>query len=78
MSNTQKGVSSDFQIPVSFFKDGAYFFAQFKNYPEGAELSKCSCYSKRKLGGTTHFSEIIKLRFDKKCHTLVWILALLE
>ena len=35
-------------------------------YAEKAVLSKCSWYPKRKLGVTTHFSEIIKLEFAKK------------
>ena len=37
--------------------------------------------SQKKIGGgggrvTMHFSEIIKLQFRKKCHTLLYILAL--
>ena len=38
-----------------------YFWA-VQSYAEKAELSKCSWYPKRKLGVTTHFSEIIKSR----------------
>ena len=30
----------------------------------------------KKIGVTTHFSEIIELIFDGKCHTLLWILKL--
>ena len=47
-----------------------------ENCAEKAELSKCSWCLKRKLGATEHFSEIIKLPFDKKSHTLLCILAL--
>ena len=43
---------------------------------EKAELSKCSWYPKRKLGVAMHFSEIIKLQFRKRSHTLLYILAL--
>ena len=45
------------------------YFCAVQNYEEKAELSKCSCYPKRKLGVTTYFSEIIKLEFEKECHT---------
>ena len=41
-----------------------------------AKLSKYSWCPKGKLGGTMHFSEIMKLQFRKKCHTLLFILAL--
>ena len=40
------------------------------------DLSKGYWNPKRKLGVTIHFSEIIKLQFGKKCHTLLCILAL--
>ena len=52
-----------------------YFWA-VHNYAEKAELSKCSWYPKRKLGVTTHFSEIITLEFGKERHTLLCILKL--
>ena len=52
-----------------------YFYA-VQNYAEKAELIKCSCYPKRKLGVTTHFSEIIKLQFGKERYTLLCILKL--
>ena len=42
------------------------YFCAVENYAEKAELSKCSWCLKKKLGVTTHFSEIIKLQFDKK------------
>ena len=51
-------------------------FCAVLNYTEKAELSKCFWYPKRKLGVTMHFSEIIKLQFRKKSHTLLYILAL--
>ena len=41
-----------------------------------ATNTKCSWYPNRKLGVTMHFSEIIKLQFRKKSHTLLYILAL--
>ena len=49
-----------------------------QNYGEKEELSKCPWYLKRKLGITTHFSEIIKLQFGKERHTLLCILKLFE
>ena len=45
-------------------------------YADKAELSKCFWYPKRKLGVTMHFSEIMKLQFGKKLHTLLCILLL--
>ena len=47
-----------------------------QDYAEKEELSKCSWYPKRKLGVTTHFSEIIKLEFGKERHTLLCIVEL--
>ena len=44
------------------------------NCAEKAELSKWFWYSKRKLGVTMHFSEIIKLQFGGKRHTVLCIL----
>ena len=46
------------------------------NYPEKVDLSKYSWYPKRKLGVTMHFSEIVKLQFEKERHTLLCILKL--
>ena len=45
---------------------------------EKAEHSKCFWYSKTKLGVTMHFSEIIKLQYEKKKkrHTLLCTLLL--
>ena len=54
------------------------YFCAVQKYAEKAELSKCSWYPKRKLGVTTHFSEIIKLEFGKERHTLLCILRLLQ
>ena len=45
-------------------------------YPEKVDLSKHSWYPKRKMGVTMHFSEIIKLQFEKERHTLLCILKL--
>ena len=50
------------------------YFCAVQNYAEKAELSKWSWYPKRKLGVTTHFSEIITLEFGKERHTLLCIL----
>ena len=53
------------------------YYCAVKNYAEKAELnSKWSWYPKRKFGVTPHFSEIIKLQFEKECHILLCILKL--
>ena len=52
------------------------YFCVVQNYAEKVELRKCSWYPKRKLGVTTHFSEIIKLESGKERHTLLCILKL--
>ena len=52
------------------------YFCAVQNYAEKAEFSKCSWYPKRKLGVTTHFSEIIKLEVGKERHALLCILKL--
>ena len=52
------------------------YFCAVQNYAEKAELGKCSWYPIRKLGVTTHFSEIIKLQFGKERHTLLCTLKL--
>ena len=49
------------------------YFCAVQNYAEKAELCRCFWYPKRKLGVTMHFSEIIKLQFGKKRHTLLCI-----
>ena len=51
-------------------------FCAVQNYAEKAELTKCSWCPKRKLGVTTHFSEIIKLQFSKERRTLPRILKI--
>ena len=45
-------------------------------FVEKAELSKCSYCLKRKLGITTHFSEIINLQFGKERRALLFIFKL--
>ena len=64
---------------LGFPMGGAYqyrvIFAAEK-HTEKAELSKHFWYPKRKLGVTMHFSEIIKLQFGEKRHTLLCILLL--
>ena len=44
----------------------------------GLKLHQMLWYLKKKLEGTMHFSEIIKLQLRKKSHTLLYILAFLE
>ena len=65
---------SDFLSAV--LNNTGIFFCAAQSYAEKAELSKCSWYPKRKLGVTTHFSEIIKLEFGKERHTLLCILKI--
>ena len=64
---------SDFLSPVP---TNTGIFLRTLKYPEKEDLSKYSWYPKRKLGVTLHFLEIIKLQFEKKCHTLLCILKL--
>ena len=52
------------------------YFCAVENHAEKAEFCKCSWYPKRKLGVTTHFSEIIKLHFGKECHILLCLLKI--
>ena len=52
------------------------YFCAVQNYGEKEELSKFSWYPKRKLGVTTHFSEITKLQFGKERHILLCNLKL--
>ena len=52
------------------------YFCAVQNYADKAELSKCSWYPKRKLGVTMHFSEIIKLEFEKERPTFLCILKI--
>ena len=62
---------------LEFPMDDAYkyrdIFCTVQNYAVKAEFtcSKCSLYSKRKLGVMT-----LKLQFGKECHTLLCILEL--
>ena len=46
------------------------------DYVEKADLSKGYQNPKRKLGVTTHFSEIIELKFGKKLPYILCILKL--
>ena len=48
-----------------------YFYAIY-DYTGKADFSKSYWNSKRKLGVTTHFSEISKLQFGKKCHIAMY------
>jgi len=52
-----------------------YFCAAY-DYVEKADLSKGYQDSKRKLGVTMHFSEIIELKFGKKLPHILCILTL--
>ena len=54
-----------------------YFCAVCK-YSGKADFGKGYLDPKRKLGVTTHFSEILKLQFGKNCHALLDFLVLLE
>ena len=45
-------------------------------YAKKTELSKCSWYSKREVGVTMHFSEIIKHQFGIERHTFLCTLKL--
>ena len=51
------------------------YFCAVYNYTEKAELTNFFWYLKRKLGVAMLFSEIIRLQFRKKSHTLLYILA---
>ena len=64
---------SDF---LSVMLTNAGIFLRGLNYAEKVDLSKYYWYPKRKLGVTMHYSEIIKLQFDKKRHTWLCILKL--
>jgi len=46
------------------------------DYVDKADLSKGYQNPKRKLGVTTHFSEIIELKFGKKLPYILFILML--
>ena len=52
------------------------YFCVVYDYMEKADLSKGYQNPKRKLGVTTHFSEIIELKFRKKLPYILCILAL--
>ena len=66
-------VKSDFltELPAK-----TEIFCAVYNHAAKAVLGKGYWNPKGKLGVTTHFSEIINLRFGEKCHTLFCILAL--
>ena len=68
--------SRDTRISYCWCLEIQGYFCAVQKYVEKAELSKCSWYPKRKLGVTTHFSEIIELQFGKERHTLLCILKL--
>ena len=68
--------SRDAQVSCGWCLLNQRYFCAVKNYVEKAELSKYFRYPKRKLGVIMHFSEIIKLQFGKKRHTLLCILLL--
>jgi len=48
------------------------------DYVERADHSEGYQNPKRKLGVTVHFSEIIELKFGKKCHTFFIFLSFLR
>jgi len=51
-------------------------FCAVYGYVEKADLSKGYQNPKRKLGVTTHFSEIIEIKFGKKLPYILCILTL--
>ena len=66
---------------LGFPMGGAYYyrdiFAHFKTMRRKQNLGSSDFgIQKEKWGETMHFSEIIKLQFGKKCHTLLFILLL--
>ena len=54
----------------------AGIFARFKTIRGKQNLTSTFGIQNRKLGITMHFSEIVKLQFGKKGHTLLCILLL--
>jgi len=52
------------------------YFCAVYDYVEKADLSKGYQNPNRKLGETTHFSEIIELKFGKKLPYILSILTL--
>ena len=50
------------------------FFVVY-NYAGKVDISKGYCNAKRKLEVTTHFSEIIKVRFEKNSHIVLYFSA---
>ena len=54
---------------------GIYFCAVY-DYVKKVDLSKGYQNSKRKLGVTVHFSEMVELKFGKKLPYILCILAL--
>ena len=60
-----------------FLKENAYqfedIFAWFLNMQENKVLARANFKSKKKIGVTTYFPEMIKLQFVKKYHTLLCI-----
>ena len=63
--------------PRDFAKSlrGQQYFCTVYDYVEKADLSKGYQNPKRKLGVTTHFSEIIELKFGKKLPHILCILT---
>ena len=65
------GLSRNACIRVSYFR---YFCTVYDNV-EKADLSKGYENLKRKMWLTTHFSEILSLNLERKCHTFFVFLS---
>jgi len=68
--------SWDIQVSLGICPPIPQYFCVVYDYVEKADLSKGYQNSKRKLGVTTHFSEIIELKFGKKLSYILCILTL--
>jgi len=68
--------SRDIRVPKGICPLIQQYVCTIYDYVEKAELSKGYKKPKRKLGVTTHFSEIIELKFGKKLPYILCILTL--
>jgi len=68
--------SRDIRVSLGICPLRQQYFCAAYNYAEKADLSKAYHNPKRKLGITTHFSEIIELKFGEKLPYILCILTL--
>jgi len=68
--------SRDIQVSKGISPLIQQYFCPAYDYVEKADLSEGYQNPKRKLGVTTHFSEIIELKFGKKFPYILCILTL--